>query len=281
MTLERKILFDGKDIPWMLWLPPFTNPNAFEGPQVIAFTFVANWYGARLGRWVKLYDRLAEEFAGRILFALRDISTIGDFNSNLKGRDFGSYEKGVPPLIFGRDEEQRVYEMHKLFNYKNMKDFCDQLVQDKLFQAVVLGATAEQDSEPRNYFEIQEQGSGEMFTVMYQPDCYFWPIQQRMLRKLVRYLTEEDLPVVIVDSTKSFLGVVFHRWLNAITCHGSSIYSTPCGDGWDMDVHVRLEGTRDYLRYIARKKHQELKHFNAQGEARGAVEALDYIRYLF
>lgn len=281
MALVKKICFNNRNIPSILWLLPDEDPNSFEGPQVVAFDFLAN-IGGRLCRWMNLFERIAQEYAGRILFGVRDISNIKDFNSNLNAEDFRSYRLSFPPLIFAKDVELRVYEMHKLFTYKNMKDFCDQLLQDKLFQAVVLGDTAEKDSPAQNFFDLQNVWLDDIFVVFYEPGSECWSIQERILRKLVRLLDKSDLvPVVVVDTTKSFIGVGFHRWLNMVKCHGTSILFRPAGDGWDVNIQSKLETTRLYLQYIAQNRKVELMNFNAKGEPRGPEEALEFIRYIF
>ncbi|KAH8268165.1 hypothetical protein KR026_001338 [Drosophila bipectinata] len=280
MALVKKICTDKKNnIPWILWLSPDEVPDPCM-PQVVAFDFLVN-IGGRLCRWMNLYERIAQEFAGRILFGVRDISNIQEFNSNLNPKDFRSFRLHFPPLIFAKDREKRVYEMHKLFTYKNMKDFCDQLLQDKLFQAVVLGETVEEDSPARNFFDLQDEWSEDIFVVFYEPGTECWTIQERILRKLVRLLDKGDLMPVVVDTTKSFIGVGFHRWLNMVKCHGTSIIFRPEGDGWDINIQSRLETTRLYLQYIAQNRRVELKNFDANGEPRGPEESLEFIRYIF
>ncbi|KAI8045487.1 hypothetical protein M5D96_001669 [Drosophila gunungcola] len=163
MALVRTLSIDNNFIPWLLWRPARKAGESppdnftFDGPQVVAFHFVANWHGDNLNKWKTLIDKVAQQFAGRVLFGLRDISSIAQFNSNLNPEDFGSYRKGLPPRIYGKDCEGRVYEMHKLFSAKYLIEFCDQLLKEQLFQAVVVGPTAAQDSAPRNYFELREQ----------------------------------------------------------------------------------------------------------------------------
>ncbi|XP_017047109.1 uncharacterized protein LOC108092119 [Drosophila ficusphila] len=289
MSLVKTISFDNNSIPWLLWRPPQTEmlgespPErfSFDGPKVVAFHFLANRYADNLSKWIKLLDQLALEYSGRILFGLRDISTISEFNANLDPYDFGSYRKGLPPRIYGKDREGRVYEMHKLVSAKYLREFCDQLLQEQLFRAVVLGPTPAQDSKPQNYYELWEQTSGDMLVMLYDPACYYWPIQQRMLRKLVHLLSSEDLPIVIIDKANNYLGVRFTLWLQIVNCHGSIMFSTPRRDGWDIKMQTRLDSTRGYLRYIAQNRQPELKDFDAEGELRAPEEALEFVQYLF
>ncbi|KAI8045933.1 hypothetical protein M5D96_002124 [Drosophila gunungcola] len=84
-----------------------------------------------------------------------------------------------------------------------------------------------------------------------------------MLRKLVRLLSSEDLPIVVVN------------------CHGSTIFSSPRRDGWDIKLQTRLESTRGYLRYIARNRQPELRDYDGDGEPRGPEHALEFIKCLF
>lgn len=289
MALVKTYTIDNNSIPWILWLPPLTEVDrkspggrfTFDGPKVVAFHFVKNRHGDTLDKWISLLDKLAQEYAGRILFGLRDISNIGEFNANLNPDDFGSYRKGLPPRIYGKDCEGRVYDMHKLVNAKYLREFCDQLLADQLFRAVVLGATASLDSKPMNYFELREESSSDMLVMLYDPACYYWPIQKRMLRKLIRLLASEDLPIVIVDKANNYLGVGFTRWLQMVNCHGSTIFTSPRRDGWDIKLSVRMESTRGYLRYIARNRQPELIDFDADGEPRALEQAVEYIQYLF
>ncbi|XP_016980881.1 uncharacterized protein LOC108045905 [Drosophila rhopaloa] len=287
MALVKTTAIDNNFIPWLLWRPPATANGSppdnftFNGPQVVAFHFVDNRHGDNLKKWINMIDELAQEYAGRILFGLQDISNIAKFNGNLNPEDFGSYRKGLPPRIYGKDCEGRVYEMHKLVSTKYLREFCEQLLKEQLFRAVVLGPTPAQDSAPRNYFELREQSSGDMLVMLYDPACYYWPIQQRMLRKLVHLLSNEDLPIVVVDKANNYLGVGFTRWLQMVNCHGSTIFSSPRPDGWDIKLQTRLESTRGYLRYIARNRQPELRDFDADGEPRGPEDALEYIQYLY
>jgi len=86
----------------------------FDGPQVVAFHFVKNRHGDDLSKWVKLLDELAQEYAGRILFGLRDISNIGEFNSNLNPDDFGTTDlwQGLrgPSLRYAQAGQRQVSE---------------------------------------------------------------------------------------------------------------------------------------------------------------------------
>nr|XP_016932909.2 uncharacterized protein LOC108012129 [Drosophila suzukii] len=286
MVLVKTVLTDNNSIRWLLWIPEMDRKSqpekfTFDGPQVVAFHFVKNRHGDDLSKWVKLLDELAQEYAGRILFGLRDISNIGEFNSNLNPDDFGTYRKGLPPRIYGKDCEGRVYDMHKLVSAKYLREFCDQLLEDQLFRAVVLGPTPSQDSSPRNYFKLREESSSDMLVMLYDPACYYWPYQKRKLHKLVRLLSSEDLPIVIVDKASNYLGVGFTRWLQMVNCHGSTIFSSPRRDGWEIKLSVRHESTRGYLRYIARNRQPELIDFDAEGELRAPEESLEYIKYLF
>ncbi|XP_017083937.2 uncharacterized protein LOC108116512 [Drosophila eugracilis] len=290
MTLVQTFCADHNDIQWLLWLPPETTEMLksttgarfiFEGPQVVAFHFVTNRHRDDLNKWIKLLDEVAQEYAGRILFGLRDIANIGEFNSNLNPDDFGTYRKGLPPRIYGKDSEGRVYDMHKLVSAKYLKEFCDQLLADQLFRAVILAATPSQDSKPMNYFDLRGERSCDMLVMLYDPACYYWPIQKRMLRKLIRLLANEDLLILIVDKANNYLGVGFTRWLQMVNCHGSTIFTTPRRDGWDIKLTTRMESTRGYLRYIAQNRQPELIDFDAEGEPRAPEESLEYIQYLF
>ncbi|EDW96860.1 uncharacterized protein LOC6536572 [Drosophila yakuba] len=282
MALVKTYIIDSNSIPWVLWVPPATAADGrftIGGPQVVAFHFLGNRHGDTLDKWTKLLDELAQEYAGRILFGLRDISSIGQFNENLNPDDFGSYRKGLPPRIYGKDCEGEVYDMHKLVSAKYLREFCDQLLGDQLFRAVVLGATPSLDTQPRNFYEMRVESSRDMLVMLYDPACYYWPIQKRMLRKLVRLLASEDLPIVIVDKANNYLGVGFSSRL--VNCHGSIIFTTPRRDGWNMTLSVRMESARGYLRYIAGNRQPELKDFDAEGEPRAPEHAMEYIQYLF
>ncbi|EDV49580.1 uncharacterized protein LOC6551924 [Drosophila erecta] len=286
MALEKTYTIDSNSIPWVLWLPPVTAAErgtlTFHGPQVVAFHFAKNRHGDTLDKWTKLLGEVAQEYAGRILFGLRDISSIGEFYANLNPEDFGSYRKGLPPRIYGKDCEGRIYDMHKLVSAKYLREFCDQLLGDQLFRAVVLGATPSLDCKPRNFFELREESSSDVLVMLYDPACYYWPIQKRMLRKLVCLLSSEDLPIVIVDKANNYLGVDFARRLQMVNCHGSIIFTSPRRDGWNnIKLSVRMESTRGYLRYIARNRQPELIDFDAEGEPRAPEHAMECIQYLF
>ncbi|KAH8291769.1 hypothetical protein KR054_000346, partial [Drosophila jambulina] len=291
LTVENTYLMDKNSVPWLF--PPLRpaaedeDPtHTFDGPQVVAFHFLAK-HGQDFinsnATWFKLLDQLAQKYVGRVLFSLRDISTIGEFNENLNAEDFGSYRRGLPPRIYGKDSQGRVYDMHKLVSYNYLEDFCEQLLHNQVFRAVVLGASPKQDSPPRNYFELCEQRSGgDMLVVLYDPASYYWTFQKRKLRKLTRLLASEDLPIVIVDKAYNYLGVGFTaRWKELIKCHSSTIISSPSRDGWDIRLNILMEGTRQYLRHIAANRRPELKDFDAEGEPRGPVEAPEYIQYLY
>jgi len=120
-----------------------------------------------------------------------------------------------------------------------------------------------------------------MLVMLYDPACYYWSFQKRKLHKLVRLLSSEDLPIVIVDKASNYLGVGFTRWLQMVNCHGSTIFSSPRRGGWEIKLSVRHESTRGYLRYIARNRQPELIDFDAEGEQRAPEESLEYIKYLF
>ncbi|KAH8243008.1 hypothetical protein KR032_003697 [Drosophila birchii] len=288
MALEKTYFKDNNSVPWLLWQKDKAEdeyPLTSNVPQVVVFHFLAK-QGHNLidsnATWLKLLDQLAQEYAGRILFGLREISTIGDFNENLNAEDFGSYRKGLPPRIYGKDSLGRVYEMHKLVSHKYLKEFCEQLLHDQLFQAVLLGPTPKQDSPPRNFFELCEQRSGDMLVMLYDPASYYWTFQERKLRKLLRLLAGEDLPIVIVDKANNYLGVGFTaRWQQLINCHCSTIFSCPSREGCDIRLNVLMESSREYLRHIAGNRKPELKNYDAKGEPRGPVEALEYIQYLY
>ncbi|XP_020812783.1 uncharacterized protein LOC110187690 [Drosophila serrata] len=295
MALEMTYIMDKNSVPWLLWRPPKKdeakgedspdNKLTFDGPQVVAFHFLTK-HGQDLVNsnptWLKVLDQLAQEYAGRIRFSLQEMSTIGEFNENLNAEDFGSYRKGLPPRIYGKDSQGRVYEMHKLVSHKYLKEFCEQLLHDQLFRAVILGPSTKQDSSSRNYFELCEQRSGDMLVMLYDPASYYWTFQERKLRKLVRLLAGEDLPIVVVDKANNYLGVGFNaNWQQLIYCHSSTIFSSPSRDGWDIRLNILMETTRQYLRHIAGNRKPELKNYDAKGELRGPVEALDFIQYLY
>ncbi|KAH8343693.1 hypothetical protein KR059_004823 [Drosophila kikkawai] len=289
MALVKTYFIDKNSVSWVLWRPPQKEDTKdeliCEAPEVLAFHFLTKHGHDPVdsnASWFKLLDQLAQEYAGRILFGLRDISTIKEFNENLNAEDFGSYRKGLPPRIYGKDRQGRVYEMHKLVCHKYLKEFCDQLLRDQLFQAVVLGPSPKQDSPPRNYFELCEQRSGDLLVVLYDPASYYWTFQQRKLRKLVRLLADEDLPIVVVDKANNYLGVGFAAsWQQLVKCHSSTIFSSPSHNGWDIRLNILMESTRDYLRHIAANRKPELKNYDAKCEPRGPEEALEYLRYLY
>ncbi|XP_033232778.1 uncharacterized protein [Drosophila pseudoobscura] len=118
-----------------------------------------------------------------------DMKNIGNWHPNLRPNDFGGYRPGLQPLIYGED-------MNRLVNYRNMKDFCEKLLQDQLFQAVVLAPVAELDSPPQNNFDLEDHKDRDYFVMLYDPACYHWPMQLKMLRKLSLLLANETISVI-------------------------------------------------------------------------------------
>ncbi|SPP83499.1 uncharacterized protein LOC117585161 [Drosophila guanche] len=283
-ALVETCAIDNNSDTWLIWLPVANSKGAtlnLNPPRIIAFHFFKNHHRDGLEKWIKLMGKLAQEFYGRIVFGMRDISSIGHLNDNLNPDDFGSYRPGVPPLIFGEDKQHHVYQMNTLVNYRHLKTFCQKLLQNQLFQAVVLMPTINLDSPPQNYFDLEDGMDGDCFVMVYDPACYQWPTQLKMLRKLARLLANENVHVVIINKAHNHLGVVFNKMSKMVTCHGATIFSTPRRNGWDFKVGPRLHSTREYLRYIAQNRHPELIDYNANGESTAAEKALPYIECLF
>ncbi|XP_022209800.2 uncharacterized protein LOC111065733 [Drosophila obscura] len=276
---------DNNSDAWLIWVPAGMGSKGeklcLDPPRIMAFHFFANQHRDGLHKWIKLMCKLAQEYAGRIMFGVRDIKSIGHLSDNLNANDFGSYRPGMPPLIFAEDKKHHVYQMNSLVSHRNLKKFCEKLLQQQLFQAVVLAPTIELDAPPQNYFDVEDQMDGDYLVIVYDPACYNWPIQLKMLRKLARLLANEAVHVVIINRAHNHLGVVFHKVLQDVNCHGVKIVSSPRVNGYNFKIHPRLHSTRGYLRYIAQGRQPELIDYDANGESRAAEQALPYIQCLF
>ncbi|XP_001359913.4 uncharacterized protein [Drosophila pseudoobscura] len=287
MALVQTCAIDNNSDAWLIWMSREASSKgeklSLDPPRIVAFHFFDNRHrdDVTTKKWAKLMAKLAHEYAGRIMFGMRDMKSIGNWHPNLRPNDFGGYRPGLPPLIYGEDKKHNVYEMNRLVNYRNMKDFCEKLLQDQLFQAVVVAPVAELDSPPQNYFDLEDHKDRDYFVMLYDPACYHWPMQLKMLRKLSLLLANETISVMIINKSHNYLGVVFNKFSKAVNCHGATIFSTSRLDGWDFKMRPRQDSTREYLRYIAQSRQPELLGYDANGEPKAPEAALAYIECLF
>ncbi|KAH8311048.1 hypothetical protein KR044_004029, partial [Drosophila immigrans] len=248
--------------------------------RIVAFHYFASHY-KELNKWVAIIDKLAQEYNGKIEFVTKDIESINTFHNSLDSADFGSYRADIPPRLYGVDNDGFIYTMHMLFSYKYIKDFCEKLLQCKMFEAIVLNPTKELDLPPQNYYHLVDQSSKDLFVMFYDPSCYYWTFQLAKLRKLCNILMNEDVSIVIVNRGHNYLGIDFDKWSELCSFHGATRFETKQAVSWTTNLYSAYDSSRDCLRYIAQHRNPELKEYDKKGESRYPEMALDGLRYLY
>lgn len=273
---------DTNGINRLMWLPTGSSnsPVKFEGLRVVAFHYFDHHH-KQLNKWTKLIEQFAEEYAGRIKFAAQDIKTIRSFHSSLNPDDYGSFRADVPPRLYGMDKDDCIYTMHMLFSYKYIKDFCEKLLQGKLFEAVVLQPIEEFDLPPQNYYHLEAQSRKDLFVMFYDPSCYYWFLQLAKLRKLSKLLANEDVDVVIINRGHNYLGVDFDKWSKLSTFHGVTTFATKRPNGWISNQSDPQDSTRGYLRYIALHRNPELEEYDRNGNPKYPEQTLEHIGHIY
>ncbi|KAH8414026.1 hypothetical protein KR222_002605 [Zaprionus bogoriensis] len=282
-TVKLTPVVEESGVPWLMWLPANLNesvPAQFDGLRIVAFHYF-NRHLKELNKWLDLLDKVAREYAGRIKFGAKDISLISSFFSSLSPDDFGSYRADVPPRLYGIDRAGGQYTMHMFFCYKYIKDFCEKLLSGEMYQALLLSPVEEMDPPAQNLYHIEDECDKDLFIMFYDPACYYWQIQLRRLRKLVKLLTNEEVAVVIVNRGHNYLGVVFDQWSPLSNLHGVTAFSlrrsidwmASKSPGWDQSA-------REYLRHIAQRI-PDLKDYDREGERRLQEQILTDIRHLY
>lgn len=239
-------------LPLFMWLPrdsQICKPVKFDGLRIVAFHYFDR-HLKELNKWICMIDKVANEYAGSIKFAAQDISKIQNFCSALNREDFGSYRANIPPRIYGIDKDGFKYTMHMFFSYKYLKDFCECLLLDKMFQAVVVNPRQELDLPAQNFNRIKDESNKDLFVMFYDPACYYWTIQLRRLRKLARLLTNEDVVVVIINRGHNYLDVAFDKTTELNNLQGVTALIPQQQNGWKTNFPGSADCTREYLRYI-------------------------------
>lgn len=167
------------------------------------------------------------------------------------------------------------------FSYKYLRDFCEQLLLGKLFQAVVVNPRPELDLPAQNFNRIRDESNKVLFVMFYDPACYYWTIQLRRLRKLARLLTNEDVDVVIISRGHNYLDVAFDKATELNNLHGVAALIPHRRIGWTINSPGSEDCTREYLRYISQQIEPELKEYDRNGDPRTPEQSLYDIRYLY
>ncbi|XP_068155475.1 uncharacterized protein [Drosophila tropicalis] len=284
--LEKISLSDQNGDFWVTWATPrqlkdFQSGSlcVFDGHWIVAFHYFQQ-HAVELNKWIKLLEKLAEEYEDRIHIAMRDIHSIQNFSSALDPADFGSYRSDVPPRVLGMEHDKRIYVFHMLFNQKYLKDFCDKLLGGQMFQAELLEPPPIV-SKPRNFYDLEDEKETDYLIMLYDPACYYWPQQLGILRKLTKLLANEKIRIVLIDKSKNYLGVQFTAWYGWDRCYGCVGFASWRKSAMHFNFSGRKESTRDYLKLICKNIQPELKGYDAEGELRAPEQALNDIRFLF
>ncbi|XP_062123335.1 uncharacterized protein LOC133836762 [Drosophila sulfurigaster albostrigata] len=233
--------------------------------RIVAFHYFESHY-KQLYKWLETIATLTQEYEGRITFEIQDIKTINNFHRSLDSANFGSYHANVAPRLYGVDKDGFIYTMHMLFSYKYIRDFCDKLLEGKVFEAIVLGSAKEFDLPPQNFYHLIKQSSKDLFVMFYDPAWYQWTLQLGKLRKLTKILVNEEINIVIVNrGQQNYLGIDVDTWSESSCFQGITRFVTKRTNGWISNTERPHDSFRGYLRYIAKNINPELKEYDKEG----------------